>query len=123
MACKRSGVRVPVSPPNFDSMNIFIITLITLVLIFLLNPVSKKASRHVSYERFLKVHIHHSVFGIILFIIGAVIGNAFILSVGLGMYLAHGVEEVYFNKKYSPKAFFVFFTRAKLPGRRRTRTM
>jgi len=104
-------------------MKILLITIITLVLVFLLNPVSKKAGNRVKYEKFTKFHIHHSVFGVILFIIGAVIGNAFILSVGLGLYLAHGVEEVYFNKKHSPKAFFVFVTRAKLPGRRHTRTM
>jgi uncharacterized membrane protein len=91
-------------------MQIFLITTITLIVVFLLNPISKKAARKVNHERLLKVHIHHSVSGAVLLIVGVVVGSTIILSIGLGIYLAHGAEEMYFNKKRFPKAFFIFLT-------------
>ena len=83
------------------------ITTLTLIATFLLNPISKKAAKKINDEKYLKVHIHHSVYGVILFILGAVSGNAVILSVGLGIYLAHGAEEMYFDKTSPAKAFFI----------------
>ena len=92
-------------------LQIFIMTIVTLLIAFLMNPLSKKAARKIQHEKYLRVHVHHSAYGVILFILGVVIGNVFLLSVGLGLYLAHGAEEIHFNKKRFPKAFFIFVTR------------
>lgn len=57
---------------------------------------------------------HHSLFGIILFIVGFFIPSKygiFISSIGLGTYIAHIIEEVYYCKKRFLKAIFVFITK------------
>jgi hypothetical protein len=92
-------------------MEIFLLTTITIAIAVLVNPISKKISHKVDDKRFLKVHVHHSVTGLLLLIIGLVFMNKIIISLGLGMYLAHGFEEMCYNKKPFPKAFFILVTR------------
>ena len=88
-------------------MQFFLITIITLALTFSLNPLFKKVTR--KYPS--KLHIHHSVLGVLLLVIGLVIGNKDVAAIGLGIYLGHGVEEIYFNKRNVITAFFIFVTR------------
>jgi hypothetical protein len=89
-------------------MQFFLITIITLVLTFSLNPIFKKISKKTPP---LKFHIHHSVLGVLLLAIGIIIGNKDIAAIGLGIYLGHVVEEIYFNKRNVVRAFFIFVTR------------
>ena len=92
-------------------MQFFLITIITFIVTFLLNPISKKLSKKINPDRFTKVHIHHSVWGVLLFVIGIAIGNKVIAAIGLGIYLGHVAEEIYFNKRNIVRAFFIFVTR------------
>jgi Na+/H+ antiporter NhaD/arsenite permease-like protein len=92
-------------------MRFLLITILTLIVAFLLNPISKKVSKRVNPDRFTKVHIHHSVWGVLLFVIGIIIGNDAVAALGLGIYLGHVAEEVYFNKRNVIKAFFILVTR------------
>lgn len=92
-------------------MRFFLIMAISLILTFLLNPIFKKTGATVKAKRSLDVHVHHSVFGLILLAIGIIIDSNAVIAVGLGIYLAHGLEEMYFNKRRFPKAFFIFVTR------------
>lgn len=94
-----------------NSMQFFLITIITLALTFSLNPISKKLSKQVNPDRFTKVHIHHSVWGVLLFVIGITARNDSVAALGLGIYLGHVVEEVYFNKRSVFAAFFIIVTR------------
>lgn len=87
-------------------MQILLITIATLVLTFLLNPVFKNVSKRTSF----KLHVHHSVLGVLLFVVGLAVGNNTITAVGLGIYLGHVMEEIYFNKKGVIEAFFIFVT-------------
>ena len=89
-------------------MQFFLITIIALVLTFSLNPIFKKINKKAPS---LKVHIHHSVLGLLLLAIGLIIGNKVVAAIGLGIYLGHGVEEIYFNKQNVVTAFFIFVTR------------
>jgi hypothetical protein len=91
-------------------MQTLLITIITLVITVLLNPISKKVSRKVDDKRYLKVHVHHSVTGLLLLVIGLAFMNKIVIGLGLGIYLAQGIEEMYFNKKPFPKAFFILIT-------------
>gem|GEM_PF-3526852 len=91
-------------------MKFFLITIVTLVLTFLLNPISKKLSKLINPERFAKVHVHHSVWGALLLIIGIVIRNGSVAALGLGVYLGHVAEEIYFNRRNVIKAFFILVT-------------
>lgn len=84
----------------------FLITIITLVLTFSLNPIFKKISK----KRSFKLHIHHSVLGVLLLVIGLIVGNKVVTAIGLGIYLGHVVEEIYFNKRNVITAFFIFVT-------------
>lgn len=93
-----------------SNMQFFLITILTLTLTFSLNPISKKVSKKLNPDRFTKIHIHHSVWGVLLFIIGIVIGNKAVAAIGLGIYLGHVAEEIYFNKRNIIKAFFIFVT-------------
>jgi predicted PurR-regulated permease PerM len=88
-------------------MQIFLITVITLTLTFLLNPIFRKINK----KRSPKLHVHHSVLGVLLLAIGIIAGNKAFAAVGLGIYLGHGIEEIYFNKTNLIKAFFIFVTR------------
>jgi hypothetical protein len=91
-------------------MQFFLITIITFIITFLLNPISKKVSKQVNPDRFTKVHIHHSVWGMLLFIVGIIIGNKVVAAIGLGIYLGHVAEEVHFNKRNIFRAFLIFIT-------------
>jgi len=91
-------------------MRIFLITIITLVITFLLNPIFRKINK----KRPIKPagrHIHHSVAGMVLLAIGAIMGSKIVSSVGLGIYLGHVAEEIYFNKRNLFAAFLIFVTR------------
>ena len=92
-------------------MEIFLLTAITIVVTVLANPLSKKLSNKVDDKKYLKVHIHHSITGLLTLAVGLIFANKIVISLGLGMYLAHGLEEMYYNKKHFPKAFFIFVTR------------
>lgn len=92
-------------------MQFYLITVITFIITFLLNPLSKKASKKINPDRFTKVHIHHSVWGILLFIIGIIINNKATTAIGLGIYFGHVAEEIYFNKRSFVKALFILVTR------------
>jgi len=91
-------------------MQIFLITVVVLVLTFLLNPVFKKINKK-RPVRPLKLHVHHSVLGVLLLIIGIITGNKTVTALGLGIYLGHVMEEIYFNKRNFIMAFFIFVTR------------
>jgi UDP-N-acetylmuramyl pentapeptide phosphotransferase/UDP-N-acetylglucosamine-1-phosphate transferase len=92
-------------------MQIIIITIITFVLTFSLNPVFKKVNKKINQKRSSKHHVHHSVLGVLLLAVGVIIGNEVVAAIGLGIYLAHGIEEIYFNKRNVIAAFFIFVTR------------
>ncbi len=91
-------------------MQIFLIAIITFVVTFLLNPVSKKVSKQINPDRFTKVHIHHSTWGMLILIAGIIVRNDIAAAIGLGIYLGHVAEEIYFNKKNMIRAFFIFVT-------------
>jgi hypothetical protein len=91
-------------------MQFFLITIITFIVTFLLNPISKKASKKINPDRFTKIHIHHSVWGVLLFVVGIIIRNDDVVAIGLGIYLGHVAEEIYFNKRGIVTAFFIFVT-------------
>lgn len=92
-------------------MQIFLITIITFIVTFVLNPISKKISKKVNPDRFTKVHIHHSVWGVLLLAIGIIIGSKVVAALGLGIYLGHVAEEMYFNKRGLITAIFIFVNR------------
>ncbi|MBI2888677.1 MAG: hypothetical protein HYY10_02010 [Candidatus Liptonbacteria bacterium] len=56
--------------------------------------------------------IHHSVTAVFSVLLGLFMGNSTILSIGLGMYISHVVEEIYFNGESFGKALSIFITRA-----------
>ena len=88
-------------------MQFFLITIVTLVLTFSLNPLFKKVTR--KYPS--KFHIHHSVLGVLLLATGIIVRHKVVAAIGLGIYLGHGAEEIYFNKRNVFAAFFIFVTR------------
>jgi hypothetical protein len=92
-------------------MYIFIITMFTILLVFLLNPLFKKVNSKVDKKMAPKLHVHHSALGVFLLAIGVIVSNVYVIAIGLGIYLAHGIEEIYFNKTNPLKAFFVFVSR------------
>lgn len=92
-------------------MQIFLITTVSLVLTFSLNSLFRKINKKIDKKRPSKLHVHHSVAGVLLLAIGIVAGSAAVASTGLGIYLAHGFEEMYFNKRSPAKAFFILITR------------
>lgn len=60
-----------------------------------------------------KYKIHHSVFGLLLIVIGRIADHSMhnlISSAGLGMYISHIFEEWAFNKIRFSKAIFIFIT-------------
>jgi hypothetical protein len=89
-------------------MQIFLITIATIIFTFSFTLVFKKVSKKAHST---KLHVHHSVLGVLLLIIGLIVGNKDVTALGLGVYLGHVVEEVYFNKKSLIRAFFIFVTR------------
>jgi hypothetical protein len=91
-------------------MEIFSLTVITIIVEVFINPISKKVSKRVDDKRYLKVHVHHSVTGLVILAAGLAFTNKIIIALGLGLYIAHGFEEMYFNKKRFPKAFFILIT-------------
>lgn len=99
-------------------MKIFLITSIALIATFLFDLFFRKTVEKRPFIVGHRYKIHHSVAGMLLFGAGLSAGNDWILSLGLGMYLAHGFEEMYFNHTRFPEAFFVFVTRAKRAKRR-----
>jgi hypothetical protein len=52
--------------------------------------------------------IHHSVLGAFLFLVGVLIQDAMVRSVGLGIYVSHVFEEMYFNKFGFVKSLSIF---------------
>jgi hypothetical protein len=92
-------------------MQFFLITIVTFILTFSLNPLFKKVNKTVYRKTSLKLHVHHSVLGVLLLAIGIIIGNKAVAALGLGIYLGHVMEEVYFNKRNIVTAFFIFVTR------------
>ncbi len=92
-------------------MEIFLLTALTIIVTVLVNPISKKVSKRVDDKRYLKVHVHHSVTGLVILAAGLAYANKITIALGLGLYLAHGLEEMYFNKQPFPKAFFILITR------------
>jgi hypothetical protein len=88
-------------------MQVFLITIITLVVTFFLNPVFKRVSK----QRPMKLHIHHSVLGVLILVIGIIASNKIAIAIGLGIYLGHVMEEMYFNKRSLITALFIFVTR------------
>lgn len=86
-------------------------TVVAFVVTFLLNPVSKKISGMITGKRHARFHIHHSVTGLLIFAAGVIVTNPVISGIGMGIYLGHVAEEIYFNKTGFVKAFFVLVTR------------
>jgi hypothetical protein len=90
-------------------MLFIIITIIMAVITFHLNPLLKK----VSLKNSSGLHIHHSVLGLAILILGLLFKNYVVASIGLGIYIGHVAEEMYFNKRSLLKASLVFVTRDK----------
>ncbi len=60
-----------------------------------------------------KRRIHHSLLGVALIIIDLIIIKSpyrFISALGLGFYIAHGIEELHIGRVKSLRAFFIFIT-------------
>jgi hypothetical protein len=92
-------------------MQFFLITIIAVVLDFLTHSQSKRLSIKIDDKRYIKVHIHHSVTGMLLLAIGMIISNKAVMAIGVGLYLGHVMEEIYFNKRSLITALFIFVTR------------
>lgn len=92
-------------------MQFFLITIITIVLDLLTHSFSKKLSGKIDDKRYIKVHIHHSVTGMLLLAIGIIIGNRAVMAIGVGLYVGHVIEEMYFNKRNLITALFIFVSR------------
>jgi hypothetical protein len=94
-------------------MEFLLITMITFAVTFSLNPLYKKLDRKINERRKRpsKFHIHHSVTGLFILVAGLLINNKVIAAMGIGIYLAHVAEEIYFNKRNVTKAFFILITR------------
>ncbi|HEX7633338.1 MAG TPA: hypothetical protein VF401_03360 [Candidatus Saccharimonadales bacterium] len=90
-----------------------VVTLITLAITFLLNPISKKVSKKIKGDRHPKWHIHHSVTGLAILAVGLLVGVKIISAIVLGIYLGHVAEEIYFNKRNPIRALFILVSRAK----------
>lgn len=88
-------------------MEILMVTISTIIITFALTPLFQK----IGTKRTSKLHIHHSVIGVALLVAGLVLNNSILASIGLGIYTAHGFEEIYYNKRRFPRAFLVFVTR------------
>ncbi len=83
------------------------------IVYFLVKPFAKRT--HL-YQKPLIVRgykIHHSTHGILLLVLGALftksLGNP-LSAIGLGMYLSHIIEEMYFNKTKATDAILTFLT-------------
>ncbi|MBI2623819.1 MAG: hypothetical protein HYW65_04635 [Candidatus Liptonbacteria bacterium] len=91
-------------------MQIFSITLITAIATFLLflwyNGFSGKPLIISGWQ------IHHSVVGVSLFLIGLFLEHQTVLSIGLGLYVSHVAEEIYFEGESLGHALVIFVTRA-----------
>lgn len=87
-------------------MQIVVISLITVAAIMLLHPILEQLGKKQSF----KYHFHHSILGILMLIVGLVLSNNIIIGVGLGIYLGHVLEEIYFCKTNVFKAFVIFVT-------------
>lgn len=97
-------------------LNWIITILATVSAIFLISLLFYKNSDRAKFRKITLIKIrgykvHHSVFGLILALGGLLISTPFrysILEVGLGMYIGHIAEEMYFNKKTFLEAAVVF---------------
>ena len=91
-------------------MQIFSITLITAIATFLFflwyNGFSGKSLIISGWQ------IHHSVIGLFMFLVGLFLGHQTVLSIGLGLYVSHVAEEIYFKGENFGHALFIFVTRA-----------
>jgi Na+/H+ antiporter NhaD/arsenite permease-like protein len=92
-------------------MQFFLITIVTIILDFLTHSFSKQLSNKIDDKRYIKVHIHHSVWGVLLLAIGIIIGNKAVMAIGVGLYIGHVMEEIYFNKRNFITALFIFISR------------
>lgn len=92
-------------------MQFLLVTILTVIVAVFINPLSKKVSHRVDDKRYLGIHVHHSVTGLLICAAGLIMGNKVVAAIGFGLYLAHGVEEIYYNKRKITKAFFIFITR------------
>lgn len=87
-------------------MQFILITLATGALTFLFSPLWQKLGE----KQPSKLHIHHSILGLVLFIVGMIIGNMYLAPFGLGIYISHVLEEIYYCKTSFYKALFVLVT-------------
>jgi len=92
-------------------MQFFLITIITIALDFLTHSQSKKLSNKIDDKKYIKVHIHHSVTGMLVLAVGIIIGNRAVMAIGVGIYVGHVLEEMYFNKRNFITALLIFVTR------------
>ncbi|HEV2339635.1 MAG TPA: hypothetical protein VGT05_02580 [Patescibacteria group bacterium] len=98
-------------------MGFVFITILTAIVTFTWVLLTKKQWRKKSnHTNFRNYHIHHSVVGLLLIVIGfffAPFYGTVISAVGFGLFVSHGVEELYFNHEKITKAFFIFITKGK----------
>jgi hypothetical protein len=92
-------------------MQFLLIMVITIVLDFLTHSFSKQLSNKIDDKRYIRVHIHHSVWGVLVLVLGIIIGNQVVMAIGAGVYIGHVMEEMYFNKRNLVTAIFIFVTR------------
>ena len=96
-------------------MNFFIITIVSTVITFAWTFATQKHwKKKNKYANIKKCHIHDSLFGVALILIGFFINPfycTFMCAIGFGIFLSHGFEEMYFNHEKTTKAFFIFVTK------------
>lgn len=87
---------------------VFFVTLFTFLIAFL------SRNKFHNVPKFEKYYTHHSLVGVLIMIASFFTPYFFLFfSIGVGIFLAHGIEEIYFSHSSFVKAFFVFITKSK----------
>jgi len=95
-------------------ISIFLIFLASTSIMFVVGYlISKNTKQHLIHWR--EYSFHHSILGILLILLSFFFKTykEIVFPIGLGIYISHGFEEIYFNHISIKKAFFVFVTKSK----------
>jgi hypothetical protein len=94
--------------------SLFLIFSASTIIMFVIGYlISKNTKQHLI--RWSKYSFHHSILGLLLILLSVFLKTykGIVFSVGLGIYISHGIEEMYFNHISIKKAFFVFIAKSK----------
>lgn len=98
-------------------MSFIIVSIISTVVTFIWGlSYSKLLSKKSKHTNFKNYHLHHSIVGVLLLLLGFFLIPFYgttTAAIGFGIFLSHGLEEIYINHENLPKAFFVFITKGK----------